>query len=111
MVQQVLTRNHQSLLIVVGLQHAQDKFSDFTKFTGIVCRILQENTNSCKIEHSKNSEYDQEVPHSQPQTNPWHREEEPHNNHETPGRQTKQTCPKAATEKEYQKLVLKIDYR
>ena len=25
-----------------------------------------------------------------PQTNPWHREEEPHNHHETPGRQTKQ---------------------
>ena len=24
------------------------------------------------------------------QTNQWHREEEPHNNHETPGRQTKQ---------------------
>ena len=24
------------------------------------------------------------------QTNPWYREEEPHNNHETPGRQTKQ---------------------
>ena len=24
------------------------------------------------------------------QTNPWHREEEPHSNHETPGRQTKQ---------------------
>ena len=24
------------------------------------------------------------------QTNPWHLEEEPHNNHETPGRQTKQ---------------------
>ena len=23
------------------------------------------------------------------QTYPWHREEEPHNNHETPGRQTK----------------------
>ena len=23
------------------------------------------------------------------QTNMWHREEEPHNNHETPGRQTK----------------------
>ena len=22
------------------------------------------------------------------QTNPWHREEEPHNNHEVPGRQT-----------------------
>ena len=25
------------------------------------------------------------------QTNPWYREEEPHNNHETPGRQTKQS--------------------
>ena len=25
------------------------------------------------------------------QTNPWHREEEPHSNHETPGRQTKQS--------------------
>ena len=25
------------------------------------------------------------------QTSPWHRVEEPHNNHETPGRQTKQT--------------------
>ena len=25
------------------------------------------------------------------QTNPWHREEEPHNNHETPVRQTKQS--------------------
>ena len=25
------------------------------------------------------------------QTNPWHREEDPHNNHETPGRQTKQS--------------------
>ena len=25
------------------------------------------------------------------QTNPWHREEEPHNNHETPRRQTKQS--------------------
>ena len=25
-----------------------------------------------------------------PQINPWNREEEPHNHHETPGRQTKQ---------------------
>ena len=24
-------------------------------------------------------------------TNPWHREEEAHNNHETPGRQTKRS--------------------
>ena len=27
------------------------------------------------------------------QTNPWHREEEPHSNHETPKRQTKQRNP------------------
>ena len=26
-----------------------------------------------------------------PKTNPWYREEEPHNHHETPGRQTKQS--------------------
>ena len=26
-----------------------------------------------------------------PQTNPWHREEEPHNHRETPERQTKQS--------------------
>ena len=25
------------------------------------------------------------------QTNPWHREEEPHNNYDTPGRQSKQS--------------------
>ena len=25
------------------------------------------------------------------QTNPWHREKEPQNNHETPGRQSKQS--------------------
>ena len=25
------------------------------------------------------------------QNNPWHHKEEPHNNHETPGRQTKQS--------------------
>ena len=33
------------------------------------------------------SDYDQEIPQSQMQTNQWHREEEPHNNHETPGKQ------------------------
>ena len=38
----------------------------------------------------QNSEYDQEIPNHKLQTNPWHREEQPHNNHETPGRQTKQ---------------------
>ena len=36
-------------------------------------------------------EYDQEIPHHKQQTNPRHCEEEPHNHHETPGRQTKQS--------------------
>ena len=37
------------------------------------------------------SEYDQEIPLSQTADNPWHREEEPLNHHETPGRQIKQS--------------------
>ena len=37
------------------------------------------------------SEYDQEITQSQPQTTLWHREEEPLNHHETPGRQIKQS--------------------
>ena len=39
----------------------------------------------------KNSEYDQEIPQSQTADNPWHREEEPPNHHETPGGQIKQS--------------------
>ena len=42
--------------------------------------------------HSKIvSEYDQEIPQSQTADNPWYREEEPLNHHETPGRQIKQS--------------------
>ena len=37
------------------------------------------------------SEYDQEIPNLKLQTNLWHHEEEPRNNYETPGRQTKQS--------------------
>ena len=37
------------------------------------------------------SEYDQENHNHKPQTNPWHREEEPLNNHETQGGQIKQS--------------------
>ena len=37
------------------------------------------------------SEYDQEIPQSQTADTPWHREEEPLNHHETPGRQIKQS--------------------
>ena len=32
------------------------------------------------------------------QTNPWHREDEPHNNHQTPGRQTKQSIQLSLTQ-------------
>ena len=38
----------------------------------------------------KNSEYYQEIPQSQIADKPMAREEEPHNNQETPGRQTEQ---------------------
>ena len=37
------------------------------------------------------SEYDQEITQSQTSDKPMTPEEEPHNNHETPGRQTKQS--------------------
>ena len=40
---------------------------------------------------NKVSEYDKKYHNHNLQTNPWHREEEQHNNHETPGRQTKQS--------------------
>ena len=36
------------------------------------------------------SEYDQEIPQSQTADKPMAHEEEPHNNHKTPGRQTNQ---------------------
>ena len=39
----------------------------------------------------KNSEYVQEIPQSQTADNPWNSVKEPHNNHETPGRQTKES--------------------
>ena len=41
--------------------------------------------------NKKVSEYDQEIPQSQTAATPWHREEEPLNHCETPGRQTKQS--------------------
>ena len=37
------------------------------------------------------SEYDQEIPQSQTANNPGHREQEPLNHHETPGRHIKQS--------------------
>ena len=49
--------------------------------------ILYENSAKTKIV----SEYDQEIPQSQTADNPGHREEEPLNHHETPGRQIKQS--------------------
>ena len=54
--------------------------------------IKQTNTKNGQVSNnSKNdkkivSEYDQKISQSQQQTNSWHREEEPHNNHETQGR-------------------------
>ena len=39
----------------------------------------------------KNSDTIRKYHNHKLQTNPWHPEEEPHNHHETPGRQTKQS--------------------
>ena len=47
--------------------------------------------NTVPLKRFKNSEYDQEIPQSQTAVYPWHREEEPLNHHETPGRQIKQS--------------------
>ena len=49
--------------------------------------ILDQTTWASKIV----SEYDQEILQSQTADKLTHREEEPHNNHEAPGRQTKQS--------------------
>ena len=46
-------------------------------------------------------EYDQKLPHHKPQTTPWHREEEPLNRHETPGRQTKQSNQPSLPHQDY----------
>ena len=46
---------------------------------------------SLKLIFFKNSEYDQEIHNHKQQTTLWHREEEPLNHHETPGRQIKQS--------------------
>ena len=39
---------------------------------------------ACREFTSKNSDYDQDYHNNKLQTNPWHRDEEPHKNHETP---------------------------
>ena len=41
-------------------------------------------------------------------TNPWHPDEEPHNNHETPGRQTKQS--KVANSLFPTKMIAKLEW-
>ena len=53
--------------------------------------MFKEYVNLMVWTYSKISEYEQEIPHHKLQTTPWHREEEPHNHYETPGRQTKQS--------------------
>ena len=55
------------------------------------CRIAVFEAETCPIQEKIVSEYDQEIPHHKLQTTLWHREEEPLNHHETPGRQIKQS--------------------
>ena len=54
--------------------------------------------------------YDQEIPQSQT-ANPWHREEEPHNNHEKPGRQTKHSNHLSLPHQDYCKTRMDINQR
>ena len=56
------------------------------KYMTINCGITPKN-----IDKEIVSEYDQEIPQSQTADNPWHREEEPLNHHETPGKQIRQS--------------------
>ena len=60
-------------------------------YVGLQCAIVVFPDHTTLLFHVKNSENDQEIPQSQMQTSRWHQEEEPNNNHETPGRQTKQS--------------------
>ena len=53
--------------------------------------VTQCNSSLSSFVPKKVSEYDQKYHYHKLQTNPWQREEEPHNNHVTPGRQTKQS--------------------
>ena len=55
--------------------------------------VRSKGQNSTFSQHGqkKVSEYDQEISQSQPQTTPWHRDEEPLNHHETTGKQIKQS--------------------
>ena len=46
-----------------------------------------------------------------PQTNPWHREEEPHCHHETPGRQTKQSNQLSLPHQDDCKTLMDMKYR
>ena len=53
--------------------------------------LSQKCCNTCTVKSKIVSRYDQEIPQSQTVDNPWHREEEPLNQHETPGRQIQQS--------------------
>ena len=50
-----------------------------------------------------------------PQTNPWHREEEPHNHHETQGRPTNQSyqlsIPQGLNCKQYSETQIHLDFK
>ena len=57
-----------------------------SKFAAIKQTNTQNGQVSNNSKNGQNSEYDQEISQSKQQTNSWHREEEPHNNHKTLGR-------------------------
>ena len=76
--------------ICITNQQKTALYSTFLKISnGLYKELVRKTSRPLKIVN----EYGQEIPQSQrkSQKNPWHHEEEPHNHHETPVRQTKQS--------------------
>ena len=81
-----------SLLIVQMLvSHVISCSAELHKVSAFILPFVAHSPTT--LTNKKVNEYNQEIPQSQTaeKPNPRHREEEPHNNHETQGRQTKQS--------------------
>ena len=72
-------------LLRVGLQYVSVVFSDHTHLLFVLVLSCHGSYFHLGIRNSKC--VIRKYHNHKLQTNPWHREEEPHKNHETPGRQ------------------------
>ena len=77
------------------------------------CLIVASHLSSCSTQFTNNTVKNSKRVWSgniKLQTNPWHREEEPHNNHETPGRQTKQSNQRSHPHQQLIKMIAKQEW-